>query len=697
MAAATDAVHETAGGVTLAQATKKRLFVIDDDAELRKELAEYFGDLYVVDTHQGSAASLRALREDPPDVVLTEISFGSLDGDAVLRALTSAELRSVPFVVLSARQDFASFEAAHRYGAADFITKPFLLDELRAKLRAATDRRRQRNAGRLKLGALLVASGLINQLQLESALARQKADGRRLGEVLVRDAYVSETDLVRALAGQLHLEIADLSQAAPSPAAVGLLPRDFIVRHRLLPFRLDDDGTLLIAMTDPLDVVTLDEIRLRTKRPVRAAICGESAFDEAITLHLTARGKLKEARDDEPAGATDDAALAQDTSIIEIVDELISDAVSMKASDIHLEPREETLHVRCRIDGVLHDLREYPAQLVPGIVSRVKIMGDMNIAERRLPQDGRVSLETSGGNVVDLRLASIPSLFGENFTIRVLEVSPLPPTLGSLGLGGAGLQRYEEAIAKPDGGVIICGPTGCGKSTTLYTTLELIKRTETKIYTVEDPIERKLHGIVQTEVLPAIGLTFARALRSLVRADPDVIMVGEVRDLETAKMAADAAVTGHLVFTTLHTNDSPSSISRLIEMGVPPYLVAAAFRCIVAQRLVRRLCKHCRKRELLEAEAWERLGLGPAPADVMEVWVPVGCPKCFSTGYLGRLGLYEVMPIDDEMRELVARNASAVELTRAARAAGVESIRQDGMRKVLEGATSYLELIRVTA
>ena len=390
-------------------------------------------------------------------------------------------------------------------------------------------------------------------------------------------------------------------------------------------------------------------------------------------------------------------ALAQDASIIEIVDELIYDAVSMKASDIHLEPREETLHVRCRIDGVLHDLREYPAQLAPGIISRVKIMGDMNIAERRLPQDGRVSLETSGGDVVDLRLASIPSLYGENLTIRVLEVSPLPPTLGSLGFGGDGLQRYEEAIAKPDGGVIICGPTGCGKSTTLYTTLELIKRPETKIYTVEDPIERKLHGIVQTEVLPAIGLTFARALRSLVRADPDVIMVGEVRDLETAKMAADAAVTGHLVFTTLHTNDAPSSIGRLIEMGVPPYLVAAAFRCIVAQRLVRRLCRHCRKRELLEAEAWERLGLGPAPAAVMEVWAPVGCRKCFGTGYLGRVGLYEVMPIDDEMREMVARNASLVELARAARAAGVESIRQDGMRKVLEGTTSYLELIRVTA
>ncbi|MGZ4200107.1 MAG: ATPase, T2SS/T4P/T4SS family [Thermoleophilia bacterium] len=661
------------------------------------ELAQYFGDLYEVDVHRGSTTALRALRESPPDVVLTEVSFGNLGGDDVLRALASAELRSVPFVVLSAKQDFASFEIAHRYGAAEFVTKPFLLDELREKLRTATDRRRQRNAGRLKLGTLLVASGLLDQLQLESALAHQKAEGRRLGEVLVRDSFVSETDLVRALAGQLHLEIADLSLVSPSPAAIGLLPRDFIIRHRLLPFRLDDDGTLVIAMTDPLDVVTLDEIRLRTKRPVKAAICGESAFDEAVTLHLTARGKLRETGGDQPVRPADDVALAQDASIIEIVDELISDAVSMQASDIHLEPREETLHVRCRIDGVLHDLREYPSQLAPGIISRVKIMGDMNIAERRLPQDGRVSLETPGGDVVDLRLASIPSLFGENVTIRVLEVSPLPPTLASLGLTGASLERFEGAIKRPEGGIVICGPTGSGKSTTLYTTLELIKSKERKIYTVEDPIERKLHGIVQTEVKPIIGLTFAQALRALVRADPDVIMVGEVRDLETAKMAADAAITGHLVFTTLHTGDAASAISRLIEMGLPPYLVAAAYRCIVAQRLVRKLCRHCRKMETLTAAKWEELGLGPAPADKVEACAPVGCPKCFGTGYLGRLGLYEVLTIDDEMREMIAGGATTGQLRDQARARGVASIRDDGVRKVLDGSTSYLELVRVTA
>ena len=278
-------------------------------------------------------------------------------------------------------------------------------------------------------------------------------------------------------------------------------------------------------------------------------ICSESGFDEAASVYFSARGKLREGPEEEEKERPEDRALALDASIIEIVDQVIGDATSMKASDIHIEPREDVLHVRCRVDGVLHDLREYPPELQPGVVSRIKIMGNMNIAERRLPQDGRTTFETSSGETVDLRLASIPSLYGENITIRILEASPLPPTLASLGLSKESLQRYETALAIPEGGIIICGPTGCGKSTTLYTTLELIKSPERKVYTVEDPVERKIRGIVQSEVRPAIGLTFARAMRALVRADPDVIMVGEVRDLETAKMAADAAITGHLVFT----------------------------------------------------------------------------------------------------------------------------------------------------
>ena len=352
--------------------------------------------------------------------------------------------------------------------------------------------------------------------------------------------------------------------------------------------------------------------------------------------------------------------------------------------------------MRCRIDGVLHDLREFPKELQPGITSRLKIMGNMNIAERRLPQDGRTSFELSSGEAIDVRLTSIPSLYGENMTLRILEVSPLPPTLGSLGLGEATLARFEEALKQPEGGIVICGPTGSGKSTTLYTTLELIKSPQKKIYTVEDPVERKIEGIIQTEVKPIIGLTFAQALRSLVRADPDIIMVGEIRDLETAKMAADAAITGHQVFSTLHTNDASAAVNRLVEMGVPRYLVAAAWRCFVAQRLVRRLCRHCREPETITDVRWRELGLGEPPRKKIKVYNPVGCPKCFGTGYRGRVGLYEVLVVDDDLRELIATGGTVLDIQRMARTKGVETLREDAVRKVLDGSTSYLELLRAT-
>ena len=447
-------------------------------------------------------------------------------------------------------------------------------------------------------------------------------------------------------------------------------------------------------MTNPLDVISIDEIGMRTKKRVVPAICTEAAFDEAVAIYFSSRGKLKDAREeaDEPAAGSGEI----DADIIEIVDALLTDAASMDASDIHLEPAEDSLNVRCRIDGVLHEMREFPKELQAGIISRLKIMGNLDIAERRLPQDGRTSFELSSGEAVDLRLASIPSMYGENLAIRILEVTPLPPTLASLGLVGENLSRFEAALKAPEGGIVIVGPTGSGKSTTLYTTLELIKSPERKVYTVEDPIERKIEGIIQTEVKPAIGLTFAQALRSLVRADPDVIMVGEIRDLETAKMAADSAITGHQVFSTLHTNDASSAVNRLVEMGVPRYLVAAAWRCFVAQRLVRRLCPHCRAETTMTDERWSELGLGPAPRKRFRVWEPVGCSKCFGTGYRGRLGLYEVLVVDDALRDLVATGGSVLEIQRMAREKGVSSLREDGIAKVLEGSTSYLELLRVT-
>jgi len=677
--------------------TKNALAIINDDTDLRDQLARHFADSYAVAVNLGDPGTLKVLRERPPAAIILDLDLTTFDGFELLRLVsTDAQLRGVPVVVLSSNGDFATFERAHRLGASEFVSKPFSPDELGAKVDNLVSGRKQRSAGRLKLGALLVASGLVTQARLDGALKRQHSDGGRLGEVLVNEGLVTEQDIVRAVAGQMRIGVVDLSQTAPQANAIGLLPRDFIVRHRLMPLSLDDRGSLVLAMTNPLDVITVDEVGMRTKKRIVPVICTESGFDDAVSIYFSSRGKLKDAggggNGDEPAAA----AAAIDKDIVEIVDSLLTDAASMDASDIHLEPQEDYLHVRCRIDGVLHDLREFPRELQAGILSRLKIMGNLNIAERRLPQDGRTTFELSSGEAVDLRLASIPSLYGENIAIRILEVSPLPPTLASLGLVGQNLARFEVALKTPEGGIIIVGPTGSGKSTTLYTTLELIKTPARKVYTVEDPIERKIAGIIQTEVKPTIGLTFAQALRSLVRADPDVIMVGEIRDLETAKMAADSAVTGHQVFSTLHTNDASSAVNRLVEMGVPRYLVAAAWRCFVAQRLVRRLCPHCRQAETLDDARWEELGLGVAPMKRICVYKPVGCTKCFGTGYRGRVGLYEVLMVDDDLRDLVATGGTVYEIERTARAKGVGSLRDDGVVKVLDGSTSYLELLRVT-
>jgi type IV pilus assembly protein PilB len=685
--------------VTVPSAAKHALAIIDDDTDLRDQLARHFASSYAVVVNLGDPGTLKVLHERPPAAIILDLDLSTFDGFELLRLVsTDQQLRGVPVLALSSHGDFATFEKAHRLGASEFVTKPLSPDELAAKVDNLVSGRQQRSAGRLKLGALLVASGLMTQAQLDGALMRQRSAGGRLGEVLVSEGLVTEHDIVTAVAGQMRIGVVDLTRTAPHANAIGLLPRDFIIRHRLLPLSLEDNGSLVLAMTNPLDVITVDEVGMRTKKRVVPVICTESGFDEAISIYFSSRGKLKDARDN-GGGNGDELAVPAadiDASIVEIVDSLLADAASMDASDIHLEPREESLHVRCRIDGVLHDLREFPKELQAGILSRLKIMGNLNIAERRLPQDGRTTFELSTGEAVDLRLASIPSLYGENITIRILEVAPLPPTLASLGLVGDNLARFESALKAPEGGIVIVGPTGSGKSTTLYTTLELIKTPERKVYTVEDPIERKIAGIIQTEVKPTIGLTFAQALRSLVRADPDVIMVGEIRDLETAKMAADSAVTGHQVFSTLHTNDASSAVNRLVEMGVPRYLVAAAWHCFVAQRLVRRLCPHCRKAQTLSDVRWSELGLGAAPKKRIRVFNPVGCTKCFGTGYRGRLGLYEVLIVDDELRDLIATGGTVLEIQRAARAKGVGSLRDDGVGKVLDGSTSYLELLRVT-
>ena len=675
----------------------QRLVLVHADEHIRASVRAALGESFHITEHHDTPSLLAILRTAPPAVLLLNMNLQREDAFPLLRQLSqSPDLARTVIVVLTSASDGELSARARHMGVADVIEKPFDLDGLRTRVADALSYRRFVSRGRHRIGTVLVRGSVITQEQLESAIATQKETGGRLGRILVSEGYLSERELVDALAQQLGIGVADLSHLAPDAAAVALLPRDFIMRHRLLPLGIDERDRLVLAMTDPLDVVSMDEVKLRTGKRVRRLVCTESGFEEAVSVFLSSRGTLRKTTEgsSEPPP---DAALALDASVIEDVDALISDAAAMQASDIHLEPAVDTLRGRCRIDGVLHELRRFPPHMAPGITSRLKIMGGMDIAERRLPQDGRTSFETADGRQVDLRLATIPSLYGENVTIRLLETSPTIPSLSDLGLTGAALERFETAARIPEGGIVVSGPTGSGKSTTLYAALETINTPDRKIYTVEDPIERGIDGIIQTEIKEGIGLTFARALRALVRADPDVIMVGEIRDLDTARMAADAAITGHLVFTTLHANDAAATIYRLLEIGLPRYVVAAAFRCVVAQRLVRRLCHHCRKPETLSAERWEQLGLGPAPAESVDVLSPAGCRRCFGTGYLGRVGLFEVLTLNDALREVITGGGVATDLRRAAAGAGVTTVREDGVAKVLQGVTSYAELLRVTA
>jgi len=673
---------------------RRRLAVVGADLRTKMLVLENCSGAFEVEPVESRPDLVAHLRQQPPAVLLLDADLPHLDAFTVLAQVRKTEeLRATVVLFIVPAEKMETAQEARRLGAEDVVPKPVETDDLRTRIEGALARRRETAEGRQRLGALLMESGVLKPGQIKVALDLQAEEGGRLGGILVREGYCTELELASALAWQMHMPFVDLRDTAPNPAAIALLPREFIMRHRVLPLELDEQDRLVLAMTNPLDVIAVDEAALRSGRRIFPSVCTESGFDEAVTIYLSTRGKLRAAEELEVETAT--ALASVDESIVDMVDGILSDAAGMKASDVHLEPTAEGMRVRCRIDGVMHPLRELTPAVTPGVVSRLKIMGSMDIAERRLPQDGRTSLETPGGQQLDLRLASIPSLHGESIAIRLLEVSAAIPTMDALGLGGAARERYEAAVSVPEGGVVICGPTGSGKSTTLYATLQAINDPGRKIYTVEDPIERTIPGIVQTEIRDQIGLTFSRALRSLVRADPDVIMVGEIRDLETAHMAADSAVTGHLVLTTIHAADPAATLFRLIEMGLPRYVVAAAFRCIVAQRLVRRLCQSCRRELKLGADRWRALGLGPAPARSVTIWEPVGCGRCFGTGYLGRVGVFEVLTVDEEIADVVT-TGSAADVRRLAAERGVETIQQDGVTKVLSGETSYLELLRVT-
>jgi type IV pilus assembly protein PilB len=553
-----------------------------------------------------------------------------------------------------------------------------------------------------QLGQILVEDGLITGDQLAHALAEQERIPKSLGRILIDLGLIKEVDLVRSLAHQVGLEFIDLSDYPVDPSATVLVPETVSRRYRALPVRIED-GKLIVAMSDPANVYALDDIRTITGREVVPVVATAGDVDQAIRRYSQMDGAVEQLAADasEAAGDALDADLpdvaVEDAPIVKLVTLLLTQAVGDRASDVHIEPSERDVRIRFRVDGVLHEVMRSPKNIQSGLISRLKIMADINIAEKRVPQDGRVSLRV-GGKQLDLRLATLPTVHGEKVVIRILDKSSVLLRLEDLGILDDAYKRYEASFRKPYGMVLMTGPTGSGKSTSLYATLNILNDSARNIITVEDPVEYRLPGVNQVQVNTKAGLTFASALRSILRADPDIILIGEIRDRETAMIGVESALTGHLVLSSLHTNDAAAAITRLTEMGVEPYLVASALDCSVAQRLARKLCEHCREgyapepKELAEAgyPEWQW-------SEIPELFRPVGCTRCAKTGYRGRLGMFEVMPVTEEIERLTVERASSDAIRQMAAEQGMQALRDDGLEKARRGDTSIEEVLRVVA
>jgi general secretion pathway protein E len=542
-----------------------------------------------------------------------------------------------------------------------------------------------------KLGEILIERGLLTPEDLERALGIQRErTGEKIGRILIDLGFLAQRDLLLALSEQLGLPLASLeSPPAVMPETERLSPR-FLRQARALPLAVED-STLRLAMADPLDFETLSAVRLATGLTVKPELATEAEILDAIERYYGEEEKeIAAAGLDGEESAADLEQLrdmASEAPVIRLVNAMIAAAVEKRASDIHIEPFEKEFRIRYRIDGVLHEQEPPPRELKAAIISRLKLMARLNIAERRLPQDGRIKVKALGREV-DLRVSTLPTLYGESVVMRLLDRSATDfYDLHNLGFDPLMLGRMEHFTSLPHGIFLVTGPTGSGKSTTLYSALKLINQPDKKIITIEDPVEYQMDGINQIHVNPQIGLTFAEGLRHIVRQDPDVIMVGEIRDRETADVAIRAALTGHFVYSTLHTNDAPSAIPRLTDMGVENYLISSSVVAVLAQRLVRVICSGCK------VEAGERL---TPMGEMVPSFRGAGCERCFGTGYKGRVGIFEMMELDEDIRKLVMANADASELTTAARKHGMRPLREDGWLKVATGVTTADEVIRVT-
>ena len=580
--------------------------------------------------------------------------------------------------------------------------------------RGITSPSRRGGSGRV-LTDVLVDLEFVDRGVMDEAIDKAHSAGSAAERVLLTQGAITEDQLARAVAERFGLDHVALRSYKVDPDAAKLVTPAAVKRYQAVPVAFVSDRTLLVAMADPANVLAVDDIAVMTGYEVRPAVSSGKDIEwllerledpeyAAVLLDLDddedvvpdlkpetvgGAGALYDVRDDKPI---DFGSAGEDASVIQLVHRIISEAVDRGVSDIHFEPQDGDMRVRYRIDGVLRDAAIVPESSVPAVSSRVKIISDLDIAERRVPQDGRISMELEGKHI-DLRVATLPAAFGENIVMRILDSSKALIAMETLGMLPQALERFSKAIGQAHGAVLVTGPTGSGKSTSLYAALNLLNTIEKNIITIEDPVEYQLEGITQVQTNPRAGLTFSSGLRSMMRADPDIIMVGEIRDRETAQIAIEAALTGHLVLSTLHTNDAPGAISRLIEMGIEPFLVGSAVDCVVAQRLARLLCEECKRRTTLTSDVMRANGFNVGLD--LEAYEPVGCARCGGSGYKGRIGLYEVMWVSETIRALAVAKEPSENIAHAAVHEGMMRLREDGLEKVRRGLTSIAEIARV--
>ncbi len=562
-----------------------------------------------------------------------------------------------------------------------------------------------------RLGELLVREKLITPLQLQKAIDQQRKGGGRLGHQLTKLGYVEENELTSFLSQQYGVPSINLTDFDIEQEVLKLIPKEVVVRHQVIPVNRAGQN-LIVAMADPSNIYAIDDIKFVTNLHIDVVVASEPAIAEAIEKYYTSNVSFEDVMLDfsdeedeefelddveEDMNVLDLEKSAGDAPVVKLVNLILLDAIRKNASDIHVEPYEKQLRIRYRIDGVLYEVMKPPIKLKHAITSRLKIMSRLDIAERRLPQDGRIKMKLGRGKEMDFRVSILPTMWGEKVVARLLDKSNLQLDMTRLGFEEKVLEDFKNELEKPFGMILITGPTGSGKTTTLYSALSELNKSTTNICTAEDPVEFNLFGINQVQMHESIGLNFSASLRSFLRQDPDVIMVGEIRDFETAEIAIKAALTGHMVLSTLHTNDAPSSVSRMLNMGIEPFLVASAVNLIGAQRLVRKLCQDCAAPVEIPTETLIDIGVPPEQVDEFVVKRGTGCRNCNQTGYKGRLAVYEIMVFTDEIREFVLNGASTMELKREAIRQGMKTLRMSALSKLGEGVTSIDEVVRATA